>query len=70
MANEMTPTEYAYDTAIGALYTRFNNLPSRTLEEKRVRNAIAKLHNRLLDMSTLDGIFLPTIINPLREEKL
>lgn len=52
-----TPREYAYETAINALYVRFNNLAS---SDKDFKRALAKLHNRLLDRSGLDGVHLPT----------
>lgn len=56
---KLTPREIAYDTAITALYSRFNNLASKTHEEKRIRNATARLHNSLLDKSGMDGLHLP-----------
>lgn len=51
-----TPTEYAYETALTALYNRFNNLPHNTVQERAIRAAVAKLHNRLLEQSGMDGL--------------
>ena len=55
MDDKLTPREYAHDCAISALYQRYNNLPSATGADKRLRNAVAKLHNKLVDASGMDG---------------
>lgn len=58
MVDNPTPRERAFNIAIAALYARYNILPSDTKEEKRIQNAIAKLHNELLGRSGMDGIEL------------
>jgi hypothetical protein len=60
-ANDMTPRQFAHDLAIGWLkaahqgYT--SDLDDLTPAQKRdVKQAIAKLHDQLLDKSGLDGL--------------
>lgn len=60
-ANNMTPRQFAYDLAIGWLRAAYQghtgDLADLTPAQKRdVKEAIAKLHNNLLDKSGLDGL--------------
>ena len=60
---DYTPKEFAYEQAISGLVSAYKNTrgelddltPAQTREAKR---AIAKLHNKLLDNSRLNGIGL------------
>lgn len=65
LQGEYTPREAAHDIAIGWLrhayldVTNDLNYYAKTPAQKReLKNAIAKLHNRLLSESKLDGMAL------------
>ena len=59
--NDMTPRQFAFDLAIGWLRAAYqghtSDLDDLTPAQKRdVKEAIAKLHDRLLDQSGMDGL--------------
>lgn len=64
---KLTPDEIAYDTAIVALYTRFNNISGRSAEHQNMRDSIARVHNMLVDMNGGNGVRLPERNTPVNE---
>jgi len=65
LQNGFTPKEGAYDIAIGWLRATFKgstndieNYATAPAQVRDLKNQIAKLHNKLLDDSGLDGTYL------------
>lgn len=54
--HQYSPKQFAYAKAIEALYSEYNDCVGDTGRVRSVRAQLAKLHNKLLEQSKLDGL--------------